>query len=120
MLFVVCNTIPPHVLDSQEFKNFVKLLNADYIPTSATTFADKLVPDESVKVQKAVISYLRTCQDLTITYDGGKIRRPKAFYSVHITTADREEFCIDLDDASLLSHTADYIDELLDHVSEQS
>lgn len=117
LLFIVCNTLPPNVIDSREFKYLTKVLNSDYVPASATTFADKLVPNESAKVNTAVIAYLKTCWNLTITYDGGKIRRPKGFYSVHITTADGDEYCMDMDDASGLSHTAKYILELLENVS---
>jgi hypothetical protein len=117
LLFVVCNTLPPNVIDSREFKYLVKVLNSDYVPASATTFADKLVPNESAKVNTAVIAHLKTCRNLTITYDGGKIRRPKGFYSVHVTTADGDEYCLDMDDASGLSHTAKYILELLENVS---
>jgi hypothetical protein len=120
LLFIVCNTLSPNIIDSREFKALTKVLNADYVPASATTLGDTLVPNEAAKVNAAVITHLKGCRNLTITYDGGKIRRPKGFYSVHVTTADSSEYCLDMDDASGLSHTAKYILELLENVSEFS
>ena len=73
LLFIVCNTLPPNIIDSREFKHITKVLNSDYVPASATTFADKLVLNKSAKVNTAVIAYLKTCWNLTIMYDGGKI-----------------------------------------------
>ena len=92
-------------------------LSPYYHPPSSTTLTEKLIVNEAAKLTAAVGKLLSTCRNLTITFDGGKIRRPKSTYSVHITTATRHAFCMELDDASQLSHTANYILEVLERVS---
>ncbi|KIJ59093.1 hypothetical protein HYDPIDRAFT_162797 [Hydnomerulius pinastri MD-312] len=71
---------------------------------------------EAAKISVATKKYLSTCHHLTITFDGGKTRQPHSVYSVHVTTADRRTFCLELDDASRLSHTGEYIFESLDRI----
>jgi hypothetical protein len=73
LLFVVCNTLPPNVIDSREFKYLVKVLNSDYVLASATTFADNLVP--------AVIAHLKTCRNLTISAPA----RPSYLLPLYVT-----------------------------------
>jgi hypothetical protein len=89
LVFVTCCGIPPKVADAREFKAFVSALCTDYVPPSETTLRDKLIPDEAANIHRTVINYLRGCRDLTITFDGGKLRRSKGLYSVHVTTAER-------------------------------
>jgi hypothetical protein len=74
LVFLICCGIPPSVVDSREFKQFVSVLNSNYIPPCETTISDKLVPTEAARIHCAVINYLRGCRDLTITFDGGKLR----------------------------------------------
>src|SRR5262245_9794117 len=74
LLFITCNGIPPTVVNSPKFKNFVSVLNISYNPPSETTLSDKLIPNEAVNIQQATIQYLCTCRDLMITFDGGKLR----------------------------------------------
>lgn len=121
-LLIACNGIPPRIVDSAEFKRYSAALNSNYQPPSATTLSEKLVTGEleAARIDCAIHEFLKGCRDLTITFDGGKARSQKGFYTVHITTADRRTFCMDLDDASTLSHTARYIKELLDRVSANS
>jgi hypothetical protein len=88
-----------------------------YTPPSSTKLEKKLVINEAAKISLAVLTHLQNSQNLMITFDGGKIRKPKSLYTIHVTTADHRAFCMDLDDASLLSHSADYILEALEWVS---
>jgi hypothetical protein len=120
LVFVTCCGIPPKVVDSREFKSFVSTLSTDYAPPSETTLRDTLIPVEAANIHLAVLEYLKGCRDLTIAFDGGKLRCSKGLYSVHVTTAERRTFCLALDDASRLSHTGEYISELLDEVSENT
>ena len=120
MKCIVCCGIPPKVVDSAEWKDMMAALNPFYHSPSSTTLTEKLVVNEAAKVATAIDQFLSGCQNLTITFDGGKIRRPKSTYSVHVTTASRRTFCMELDDASQLSHTATYILEVLERVSHRS
>ncbi|KIK11780.1 hypothetical protein PISMIDRAFT_19235 [Pisolithus microcarpus 441] len=117
MKFIVCCGIPPTVVDSAEWKEVVAALNPHYQPPSSTTLTEKLIVNEAAKITATINKILLGCHNLTITFDGGKIRRPKSTYSVHVTTATRRRtFCMELDDASQLSHTAKYILEVLERV----
>ncbi|KAI6094308.1 hypothetical protein EV401DRAFT_1896351, partial [Pisolithus croceorrhizus] len=99
MKFIVCCRIPPTVVDSAEWKEMVAVLNPHYQPLSSTTFTEKLIVNEAAKITAAINKILLGCQNLTITFDGGK-----------------HTFCMELDDASQLSHTAKYILEVLEHI----
>ena len=117
LLFLCCNCLPPRVVDSIQFKNLVKVLHPWYKAPHSSTIADNLVPTEANRVRVLQIAYLKTCRDLTISFDGGKIRRPRSVYTVNVTTPDRRSFLVEGDDASHLSHTGNYNAELLEEVS---
>ncbi|KAF9230189.1 hypothetical protein BU15DRAFT_33786, partial [Melanogaster broomeanus] len=102
MKFFVCCGIPPSNVDADEFKDMVSALNPTYHPPCSTTLEDKLIVNKAAKIGHAVRIHLQGCRNLTITFDGGKIRKPKSVYTIHVTTADRHAFCMELDDASLL------------------
>jgi hypothetical protein len=114
--FIICCGIPPNVLTTRQFKNFVAVLNGHSSPPSRTTFEDKLATTYAAPMRIAQLEYLKTCTDLQISFDGGKLKK-KGFYSVHVTTFDRTSYCLELDDGSRLSHTGEYICELLCLVS---
>ena len=120
MKFIACCGIPPKVIDSAEWKDMMAALNPFYHSPSLTTLTEKLVINEAAKVATAINQFLSGYQNLTITFDGGKIQRPKSTYSVHVTTASHCTFCMELDDVSQLSHTATYILEVLECVSHWS
>ena len=113
MLLFACCGIPPTVVDSSEFKRYTSTLNSAYKPPSSTTLSQKLIPEEAAKILQGMIEFLKTCRNCTISFDGGKTRKPKGLYTIHITTADRHSFCVEIDDASCPSHTANYVFEIL-------
>ena len=117
MKFFICCGIPTKNADADEFKDMVSALNPTYHPPCSTTLEDKLVVNEAAKIGCAVHIYLQGCWNLTITFDGGKICKPKLVYTIHVTSADRHAFCMELDDASMLSHSAEYILEALEQLS---
>ncbi|KAI9432864.1 hypothetical protein F5148DRAFT_1278703 [Russula earlei] len=116
--FIMCCGIPPRIIQHQKFKNLVNVLNGNYIPPSCTTFEDSLVPSYAAATQLTVINYLKKCRDMTLTFDGGKLGMKK-FFSVHVTTAHRQSFCMELDDVDRLSQTGEYICDLLYKVLSQ-
>jgi hypothetical protein len=71
LLFLCCNCLPPRVVDSIQFKNLVKVLHPWYKAPHSSTIADNLVPTEANRVRVLQIAYLKTCRDLTISFDGG-------------------------------------------------
>jgi hypothetical protein len=114
--FIVCCGIPPRIIQHQKFKNFVNVLNGNYVPPSRTTFEDSLVPSYAAATRLTVINHLKKCRDMTLTFDGGKLGKKK-FFSVHVTTVHRQSFCMELDDVERLSQTGEYICDLLYKVS---
>jgi hypothetical protein len=113
--FIICCGVPPRILSAKEFKHFVNVLNGNYILPSRTQFEDSLVPSYAAAVKIVQMEYLKTCRDLMLTFDGGKLGKKK-FFSVHATTVHRQSFCLELDDVSRLSQTGEYIFEVLKKV----
>jgi hypothetical protein len=110
---LVCNGIPIRIADSSELRDFSMTLNKDYQPPSSTTFRDRLIPNEAAKLQVKTTRYLSKFRHLTLSFDGGRIRRPKGVYTVHVTTPERRPFLQQLSNTSRVSHTADYLTEIL-------
>ena len=117
MKFVICSGIPPTVVNSNEWKETINVLHPFYQSLSSSTLSSTLIVNEAAKISVAIDKYLSSSRNLTITFDGGKIRKPKSLYCVHVSTSDRHAFCMELDDAACLRHTAQYILEVLEQVS---
>ncbi|KAF8981148.1 hypothetical protein BDQ17DRAFT_1394259 [Cyathus striatus] len=105
---VICCGIPLHNLTKDRFKEFATALSSAYVLPSKTTFETSLVPKYAANARILIHEHLQKFQDLTLTFDGGMLSKKK-FYSVHAMTPNGKAFCLDLDDASHLSQTADYI-----------
>ncbi|KAF9228359.1 hypothetical protein BS17DRAFT_763855 [Gyrodon lividus] len=114
--FYVCCGVPPSIANADKFKAMVSVLNQAYYPPSSTTLEDKVIINEAAKISHTICTHLQTCCNLTITFDGGKICKPSSVYTIHVTTTDCHAFCMELDDASMLSHSAEYILEALERV----
>ena len=111
-LFAVCG-IPASVLDSSHWKKFVEVATCSkFNSPSSSTLTEKLIPAEAALVRKHQSDFLRTCVNLTLTFDGGSTRKPCSVYTVHITTAERETFFMEGCDATDERHTAEYIEGL--------
>lgn len=110
--------IPAAVLDSPQWKNFVDVATRGKCnPLSSTMLTVKLIPAEAALVRKLQTDFLRTCDNLTLTFDGGATRKPSSVYTVHITTAERETFFVEGRDATSERHTAEYIEGLICEVN---
>ncbi|KAJ3017376.1 hypothetical protein NUW54_g596 [Trametes sanguinea] len=109
LLVVGCN-LPPSSLDTLFFKNFVSAIQPKYNPPSASTMKHHHIPNEAARLQVEVVLKLSKIRNLMLSFDGGKLRRPRGIYMVTVTTpSDRQSFIISLNDASHVSHTARYI-----------
>lgn len=118
-LFAVTG-IPASVLDSPQWKGFVRAATRSKChPLSSTMLTEKLIPAEAALVRKYQADFLRTCVNLTLTFDGGSTRKPSSVYTIHITTAERETFFMEGHDATDERHTAGYIEGLVAGVSDE-
>ena len=119
-LFAVSG-IPASVLDSLQWKKLVEVATRSKCnPPSSTMLTEKLIPAEAALVRKYQSDFLRTCTNLTLTFDGGSTRKPCSVYTLHITTAERETFFMEGHDATNERHTAEYIEGLATNVSDKS
>lgn len=114
--YICCNGISTRAVDSPAFQKFINVLNPKYKPPHSSTLGSVLIPQEAARIKILNTEYLRTCRNLSISYDGGKIRRPRSVYTVHVTTSRRRSFLMEGDDGAGISHTAEYIVELLTEV----
>lgn len=95
---------------------FTNSFGTSYLSPSASTIRKRLIPIKAVRVALAAENFLRTCWNLTISFDGSKMRRKIGFYSVHVITANGRSYLVALDDASRLRHTTEYIAKLIKKV----
>ncbi|RPD52677.1 hypothetical protein L226DRAFT_474064 [Lentinus tigrinus ALCF2SS1-7] len=70
----------------------------------------------AARVHVELTSQLSKIRDLTLSFDGGKTRRPRGIYTITVTTPARQGFLYDLQNVSKVSHTAEYILEFLEPV----
>ena len=113
--------IPARVLDLPQWKDFVDMAtHSKCNPPSSTMLMQKLIPAQAALVRKYQADFLRTCVNLTLTFDGGSTRKPSSVYTIHITTADRETFFVEGCDATDERHTAEYIEGIATEVRDQS
>ncbi|OSX62531.1 hypothetical protein POSPLADRAFT_1140739 [Postia placenta MAD-698-R-SB12] len=116
-VLIACAGISPNIVDSQQFKDFVTIIGRGvYGSPSSTTLRNHLIPKEATYIHIQTIELLKTQQDLTLSFDRGKTRKPKGVYTIHISTPERRVFLMDLNDTSRVSHTANYIVEILQEI----
>ncbi|KAG1897103.1 uncharacterized protein F5891DRAFT_896508, partial [Suillus fuscotomentosus] len=101
MKFIVCCGVPPTVVDSEEWKQLLLALNPNYHTTSSTALTKSLILKEAAKISEGIKDYLHMARHLTITFDGGKVRRPRSLYTIHITVPGGRTFCMELNDADI-------------------
>ncbi|KAJ3793831.1 ribonuclease H-like domain-containing protein [Lentinula aff. detonsa] len=119
MQLLCCDSIPLHVLDSPRWKNLIEYLcrngpNRSYTPVSSTHMATSVIPNEASLVRKLTLEQLKNERNLTVTFDGGSIRKPQSIYTTHVTTEDRITYFWDGDEASDKSHNSEYVNQVID------
>lgn len=112
VLFCVAG-LPPNLLSYPEYKQLSYTLNSSYHPMSRSTLTDSAIPATQAVVQKEQLTYLQTQLHLTVTFDGGSIRKKNGFYSVHVLTQDGRAFLMDMADGRGASHTGEWIKGVL-------
>ncbi|TFK63856.1 hypothetical protein BDN72DRAFT_927053 [Pluteus cervinus] len=79
-----------------------------YTPADREKLKDQ-IHSEAEAVNQRQIEYLRTQENLTVSYDGGTSRGHEAFWTLHVSTADRRVYFLRGRDATAESHTAEWI-----------
>jgi hypothetical protein len=118
VLKLICvGGIPPSKVDSKEWKEMWKHGNPDYEPASSAVLTETQIPNEAARIKTLQLQHLRTCDDLTITFDGNTTKMPQSVYTVHVITPVRRVFLVEGDESSEESHTGAKIHEVLRKVS---
>jgi hypothetical protein len=114
MRLICVRGLVPNIVDSDEWKELMLILNSTYRPTSADTFANKHIPREAVFVCQKQIEILHTIDNLTLTFDGNTTRKPHSIYMAHATTPSRDTYFLDAHEGSDERHTTEWVmDKLL-------
>jgi transcription elongation factor Elf1 len=114
MRLICVHGLVSNIIDSAEWKDLLSLLNGNVRPTSSTTFADKIIPQEAAFVQDQMIDLLQTSSNLTLSFDSSSTQHPKSFYTAHVTTPQRISYFLDGHMGSSERHTTKWItDQLL-------
>ncbi|KAI0069879.1 hypothetical protein K474DRAFT_1713828 [Panus rudis PR-1116 ss-1] len=107
--FFIAAGIPPSKADLPEWKELWEEGNRDYKPASATTMVDYQIPTEAARVHEQVLQFLKTQENLTISFDDYTTKARESIYTVHITTPNRDVFFWEGHEALDESHTAEYL-----------
>jgi hypothetical protein len=118
VLKLICvGGIPPSKVDLPEWKTMWKHGNSNYDPASCAVLTESQIPDEAARIEDLQLQHLRTCDNLTITFDGNTTKMPEFVYTMHVITPARRVFLVEGDESSEESHTGEKIHELLRKVS---
>jgi hypothetical protein len=77
MLFITCPGVPPHIIDSDEFRALCTTINANYKPACATTLPEGLIPNECARISIATLDYLKTQCELTMVGRSAAHQKPQ-------------------------------------------
>lgn len=118
VLKLICvGGIAPSKVDLPEWKTMWKHGNPDYEPASCAVLTKSQIPNEAARIEDLQLQHLRTCDNLTITFDGNTTKMPESVYTVHVITPARRVFLVEGDESSEESHTGEKIHEVLRKVS---
>ncbi|KAF8601838.1 hypothetical protein BDV93DRAFT_509688 [Ceratobasidium sp. AG-I] len=117
--FVCAAGLPPTCVDRPEFKTLLTHLNNRYIPVSSSTLAYNQIPSEAACVLEKTIEILRNESNLTLSLDGGSVRRARSVYTFHVATSGRRIFLMRGEDTSTQSHTGEHIANISRQVMDQ-
>lgn len=118
ILKLVCVAgMAPAILDLPEWKEVFHIAIPSYHPVSRTTMMDNHIPSEQERVRGLQIEYLQTQTRMTSTFDGGSLRNGESFYTIHVTTAERRVMLVEVQECTRVSHTADWIADVVTRVS---
>jgi hypothetical protein len=118
LLKVLCDRmIPPSIVDSSKWREFVHSLDENINTASGTTISVNFVTTEAAFVRSESIKKLSQLNNLTLSFDGGTTRGGESVYTVHVTDpSTREAHLVECSEETGVSHTAEHIRGVLDKV----
>ena len=107
------------LVQQETWKETFTYADPSYRPASRDILEDQQIPREAEHVQATQNAYLKTQTNLTISCDGGTTRGRQSYWTVHISTADRKVYFIEVREATSESHTGIWIRDWIHSVSER-
>ncbi|KAJ7482891.1 ribonuclease H-like domain-containing protein [Mycena galericulata] len=108
--------LPPRLADYPEYKEIFRLAalaGRNYVPAGRTVLMDNHIMSEQERVRALQIAYLQTQTRLSVSYDGGDLRSGEDFYTVHANTAEGRSFLLEGFECTTVSHTADWMSQMV-------
>ncbi|CDO74690.1 hypothetical protein BN946_scf184960.g4 [Trametes cinnabarina] len=94
IMHLICvRGLVPSIIDSNEWKELMQILNPDYKPSSCEKFTKEFIPKEAAFVRGQELKEIQRHENITITFDGNNTRRD-SIYFVHATTPERKHYFI--------------------------
>jgi len=109
MKLICVNGLVPNILDSENWRELMGLLNHRYKVTSAAEFSEKIIPNEAAHVRKLMMERLQKENNLTLSFDGNSTRLSDSVYFMHVTTKDRNSYFMNGYKGSDERHTAEWV-----------
>jgi hypothetical protein len=108
MLLICKRGLVPDLLNSDDWKAFVRHVNPNLKPTPSSEFTTRIIPTEAAKVRLRTESALQKAGPSTLTFDGTQSRKD-SFYTLHATTPKDEVFFLGGHFGTKTSHTAEWV-----------
>ncbi|KAL7280348.1 hypothetical protein ACG7TL_005266 [Trametes sanguinea] len=93
MRLICVRGLVPSIVDSNEWKELMQILNPDYKPSSCEKFTKEFIPKEAAFVRGQELQEVQRHENITVTFDGNNTRRD-SIYFVHATTPERKHYFI--------------------------
>lgn len=106
---ICCLGIPSYISDLDVWKGLFMYADPSYRPSSHAQLEEVDIISEAESIDEIQLAYLRTQQNITISCDGGTTQGREAFWTLHMSTANRKVFLVDVREAMAVSHTAVWI-----------
>ncbi|KAF8148580.1 hypothetical protein B0H34DRAFT_802808 [Crassisporium funariophilum] len=120
MKLICVKELAPTLLDSDEWKDLMHLLNHWYKCTPSTKFVDKIIPNKAALVCQLTLERLSKERNLTLTFDGNSTQNASSIYFMHLTTSKScDSYLVNGFDGSDDCHTAEWVkDRIVETVNE--
>ncbi|KAF8594791.1 hypothetical protein BDV93DRAFT_565082 [Ceratobasidium sp. AG-I] len=112
--------IPPSAVDCFRWRELMDTLDSGVKTASGDTISGNFVTTEAAYIHQESIKVLSKHENLTLSYDGGTTKKHESVYTVHATVPSTREAClVEGNGASGVSHTAEHVCGVIEHVLTQ-
>ncbi|KAI0068562.1 hypothetical protein BV25DRAFT_1895794, partial [Artomyces pyxidatus] len=102
--------LPTYIVSRPEWTDLWREAVPFYQPATRDRLEYDHIAKEAAWVQRTQLDYLRTQEDLTVSYDGGTTTGRESYWTLHVSTpGDRKVFLMETREATAESHTAVWI-----------